>query len=332
MGSEMISFYFIPVIVDVPRMVMAAGVCWSVPGSHNPLLGSWGRWCTSSRWIGPHTFCPFPDPPCTAVIIFFRERKEKRDKRDALVYIQVSLDSPVPLQVYIHERVWPRESGQKLGWKGEEYIFSSFPFSQRKWKTMKGLYRHFRLFKRPFHFIYFFPKLFHSTQKGCARWNLKFQKFQMIAKIRIRVEWMIQNVTGIPIRHAPLIKLVFLPSKGRSWFTHVTIIWLISFLKCYPCFKTIPQCYYFFSFLFRGGWNKRWPFLCVCGCRHHTRSDEWVEFHQVTSFLLLAVFFWRGNFKITRHVTPNKILNWAASFPLFFSREREREGKFEHVE
>lgn len=41
-------------------------------------------------------------------------------------------------------------------------------------------------------------------------------------------------------------------------------------------------------------------------------------------FLLLAVFFWRGNFKITRHVTPNKILNWAASFPLFFSRERER--------
>jgi hypothetical protein len=170
MGSEMISFYFIPVIVDVPRMVMAAGVCWSVPGSHNPLLGSWGRWCTSSRWIGPHTFCPFPDPPCTAVIIFLeKERKEKRDKRDALVYIQVSLDSPVPLQVYIHERVWPRESGQKLGWKGEEYIFSSFPFSQRKWKTMKGLYRHFLLFKRPFHFIYFFPKVIPLDTKGLRK-------------------------------------------------------------------------------------------------------------------------------------------------------------------
>ena len=77
---------YIPVIADVPRTVMAVGVWRSAPGSHNPLWGSWGRWCTSSRWIAPHTFCPFPDPPCTAVIIFFFSEK-KRDKRGALVYI-----------------------------------------------------------------------------------------------------------------------------------------------------------------------------------------------------------------------------------------------------
>ncbi len=43
---------------------------------HNPLWGSWGRWCTSSHWIlAPHTFFPFPDPPCTAVILFLVEKR-----------------------------------------------------------------------------------------------------------------------------------------------------------------------------------------------------------------------------------------------------------------
>lgn len=41
---------------------------------------------------------------------------------------------------------------------------------------MKGLYRHFLLFKRPFHFIYFFPKVIPLDTKGLRKMEFKMPK------------------------------------------------------------------------------------------------------------------------------------------------------------
>jgi hypothetical protein len=66
----------------------------------------------------------------------------------------------------------------------------------------------------------------------------------MIAKIRIRVEWMIQNVTGIPIRHAPLITLVLRREihPRNNYLTHF-------FFKTLSLFQNYPTML-LFVFLF----------------------------------------------------------------------------------
>jgi hypothetical protein len=171
MGSEMISFYFIPVIVDVPRMVMAAGVCWSVPGSHNPLLGSWGRWCTSSRWIALRTFCPFPDPPCTAVIIFLEKEKKREIKETHLFTFKSRLTVQFHYR-YTYMNVFDQEKADRnWGGRGRNIFFLPFLFLNGSGKQWRAFTVIFFCLKGHSILSIFSPKLFHSTQKGCARWN-----------------------------------------------------------------------------------------------------------------------------------------------------------------
>ena len=99
---------------SVPRTAMAAEVCRSEPKSRNLLLGSWDRWCMSSRLIEPRTFCPFPDPPCTTVIIM---------KRKWTLHSQSRLTSSVKSMACVDQRKKVRRG--------------SFSFS-RKWPTMGG--------------------------------------------------------------------------------------------------------------------------------------------------------------------------------------------------
>ena len=105
---------------SVPRTAMEAEVCRSELKSRNLLLGSWDRWCMSSRLIEPRTFCPFPDPPCTTVIIM---------KRKWTLHSQSRLTSSVKSMACVDQRKKVRRG--------------SFSFS-RKWPTMGG------------HFFFFF--------------------------------------------------------------------------------------------------------------------------------------------------------------------------------
>ena len=112
---------------SVPRTAMAAEVCRSEPKSRNLLLGSWDRWCMSSRLIEPRTFCPFPDPPCTTVIIM---------KRKWTLHSQSRLTSSVKSMACVDQRKKVRRG--------------SFSFS-RKWPTMGGHFFFFFVFGLPFY-------------------------------------------------------------------------------------------------------------------------------------------------------------------------------------